>query len=328
MNGLLRQTRRLCRDESGVTLVMSALLAVGLAGAVALSVDVGRISLARRQLQNAADAAALAGVRELPDKNDAKIAATSWLTKNNASYAEIQTLEISSDTKVNDTITVTLKRTVPATFARTFGITANSITVTARARQYVVVGADTTGASLFPYAVWAGNKNGIDDIKPGKSVTYRSNNYRGVNVETTAPPCTKNYKNNCNWNVNANNFKGYFHWKNSYVYLDPDTKQVQDQGGNAFGTDPADELVKFQKAGTPVWLPVVTWASDAGSGLEFIIANFACVLLDEIDQSGSSDWTGTVLDPTDARCKKSWAYITGPGEASSTMPVYTVKMVQ
>ncbi|KKM62330.1 hypothetical protein LCGC14_1522760 [marine sediment metagenome] len=54
------------RDESGQTLILFVLALGVLLGSVAMSVDVGLILHERRSLQNAADAAALAGAIELP----------------------------------------------------------------------------------------------------------------------------------------------------------------------------------------------------------------------------------------------------------------------
>lgn len=321
--------RRRWQDERGVVLVLTAFLMVGLTGMVALSIDIGRIALARRQLQNATDAAVLAGVRELPDATKAKSTATSWATKNKATTSEIQTLAVSTTTTNNDTLTVTLKRTVPGTFSKVLGISSKTVTTTAKGRMWVVVGANTTASGIFPYAVWAGNKNGVADITPGKTVTYRSNDYRGINVQTTAPPCTKNYKNNCNWNIGSNTFKGFFHWHNGYVYLDPTTKQVQDQGGNAIGNEPVAELLAFQKAGTPIWLPMVSYAEDSSKDLFFKIPGFVCVKLDPFDTAGSADWTAVVLDPTKASgCSKSFGLTSGPGVAPTYMPQFTTKMIQ
>jgi Flp pilus assembly protein TadG len=71
--------RRLHRSERGTVTIMTALLMVGLVLALGMSIDVGRIYMVRSGLQNAADAAALAAVRELNSStgglNDAVTAA-------------------------------------------------------------------------------------------------------------------------------------------------------------------------------------------------------------------------------------------------------------
>ncbi len=57
--------RRFLADESGQVLILTALCMVVLVGMLGLAVDVGMLRYEKRQLQNAADAAALAGALEL-----------------------------------------------------------------------------------------------------------------------------------------------------------------------------------------------------------------------------------------------------------------------
>lgn len=63
--------RRCSDDERGQILVLGALLLVVLLGMVAMVIDVGRFLRERQDVQNTVDAAALAGVQELPDSASA-----------------------------------------------------------------------------------------------------------------------------------------------------------------------------------------------------------------------------------------------------------------
>jgi len=63
-------------NDEGTILVMVALMLPFLIGAVGLAIDVGNIEVIRRQEQAAADAAAIAGARELFDENGSTAAAT------------------------------------------------------------------------------------------------------------------------------------------------------------------------------------------------------------------------------------------------------------
>ena len=69
---LFRMTRRALSilrsfgSECGAALVLSAVGLAGITGLVALSVDVGHLLQERRHIQNAVDAAALAGALNLP----------------------------------------------------------------------------------------------------------------------------------------------------------------------------------------------------------------------------------------------------------------------
>lgn len=58
---------KLFRDESGQTLVLAALSLIGLLGFMGLALDVGMLLHNKRNMQIAADAAALAGAGELPN---------------------------------------------------------------------------------------------------------------------------------------------------------------------------------------------------------------------------------------------------------------------
>jgi len=59
-----KQARRLA-SERGSVMIMTAILMAGIILAVGLCIDVARVYMVRTELQNAADAAALAAAREL-----------------------------------------------------------------------------------------------------------------------------------------------------------------------------------------------------------------------------------------------------------------------
>jgi len=65
LSGVVRRMRPKHRDERGVTMVLFALTIVVLLIMVAFATDLGSVTENRRQAQNASDAAALAGAREI-----------------------------------------------------------------------------------------------------------------------------------------------------------------------------------------------------------------------------------------------------------------------
>ena len=69
-------------SERGQALPIIALLAVVLLGMIGLAIDVGRLYVARAELSRAIDAAALAGVLELPDVAAAEARANAYLQEN------------------------------------------------------------------------------------------------------------------------------------------------------------------------------------------------------------------------------------------------------
>ena len=72
--------RRSCDDERGTIIVIFTLLLVVMLGFAALVVDVGFATQKKRQLQNAVDAAALAGAQDLPDRVEAVATVKSYVS--------------------------------------------------------------------------------------------------------------------------------------------------------------------------------------------------------------------------------------------------------
>lgn len=64
--------RKSPKAESGQSIVLIAILLTVLCSFVALSVDLGLVYMERSNLQTAADAAALAGAKDLPNATTAK----------------------------------------------------------------------------------------------------------------------------------------------------------------------------------------------------------------------------------------------------------------
>jgi Flp pilus assembly protein TadG len=64
-----RQSRGSPKEQGAITPILAACLAVGL-GLLAMTVDLGQLFVAKNELQNIADAAALAGARKLIQAKD------------------------------------------------------------------------------------------------------------------------------------------------------------------------------------------------------------------------------------------------------------------
>lgn len=134
----------LWREESGQGLVLGTLFLVVVLAFAALAIDVGLFLHERRQLQNAADAAALAGAQKLPDAwTEARADANEWLDKNGVdasngdgmdiSFSCTSEFDIACDPSEDrwDTIVVRAERDVPLRFAPVLGL--DSLTVSASA---------------------------------------------------------------------------------------------------------------------------------------------------------------------------------------------------
>jgi hypothetical protein len=132
-----------------------------------MSIDVGMFLQERRDLQNAADAAALAAAQELPfSPADAVSDATSWAEKNGIGAGELEGVTVSTTYADDDTVTVAVKRDVPWLFARVLGRGSDTISADASAR----VGSPEWADNVMPWAL----KESIHlDVTYGEEVTLK-----------------------------------------------------------------------------------------------------------------------------------------------------------
>lgn len=111
---------------------------VVLAGFGALSVDVGKLYTTRGQLQNATDAAALAGVQSLVESGtEAELRAREWAEKNGLSQDEVTDVTDGfrcDGSNLTNSLTVRAEREVNFAFARILGFTNSDVRACATAR--------------------------------------------------------------------------------------------------------------------------------------------------------------------------------------------------
>ena len=150
---LKRAIRGMLFQERGVTVVLVALMLLVLLGFAAMAVDVGELLWNRHALQNAVDAAALAGVRELPeDPAAADTVARRYLADN---LAELSDVDIQVDVppagRFNpyDSIIVTATRKVAPGLRSAVGGGDTDVPATAEA---VVVPVEPT-CNIWPWAI-------------------------------------------------------------------------------------------------------------------------------------------------------------------------------
>jgi Flp pilus assembly protein TadG len=159
----------LLREQEGQSLVILALVLVVLCGFAGLVVDVGQSAATKAKMQNAADAAAFAGVNYLPNSPSGAISAGVNYSSYNAIPISNTQVTIGTTYYPNDTITVRPQRTVNYHLARAVGVTSDSITVTAKA----VIGNLSGSNGVVPWGLVGST------VHPyGQSVTVRL--YDGV----------------------------------------------------------------------------------------------------------------------------------------------------
>jgi len=139
------------KKEAGQSVILVAISIALLCGVAALVADVGMVSVSQGQLQNAADAAALAAARDLPTAATAKTTAKTYAGYNGVAAADTTA---TTPYKGNaNRIEVVCQETVNYTFARIIGL--NSTVVTARA----VAEKSGGGGGCFGYAVFSGGNS-------------------------------------------------------------------------------------------------------------------------------------------------------------------------
>jgi Flp pilus assembly protein TadG len=144
------------RSERGQIVIIYALMLPVLLGMVALGVDVAYVFSEKRDVQSAADLAALAGAYDLPDAaSGAPAKARSFATKNGFTNG-VDGVGVSVATPYkgdNRKIEVTITRVAPTFFGRVLGVA--SVNITARAVAY----SDPAGYALFATKTGCGANN-------------------------------------------------------------------------------------------------------------------------------------------------------------------------
>lgn len=153
--GVIRSLIARASAEKGQILILAAGGLTAMLGFGALAIDYGFYAHAKRDVQNDADAMALAGVQRLrgavSDQTLADTTARSWAVKNNVANSEILSIQFNttcSNGAGQDTITVRLRRTQNNFLARIFGINSGTLSSCATARVGVGIG----GVELLPFS--------------------------------------------------------------------------------------------------------------------------------------------------------------------------------
>lgn len=139
-------------SESGQTLVL--LVVPALLGVSGLVVDGGNWLVNRRELQNAADAAALTGASKIPSgTSQARDAANEQYSKNGLPSDSL-TVSNTTDHVTDDSVPVTASRNVDTFFTTSFGL--DSVTETATAQATVESFTTINGVTAMPWGVLQG----------------------------------------------------------------------------------------------------------------------------------------------------------------------------
>ena len=244
------------RGESGQTIVLLAVMLAALLGMCGLVIDYGNWMVNKRQVQNAADAAALAGAGKIPGGSAAATAAAQSEAASNDNPGDFVTVSQSTDMSTNDSVNVTVSRTVGTWFTRILGI--NSVTVSATARATIESFTQMQGQDAMPWGVLQGT------YVPGQpySIYTKTSGSSGNNGALSLP-----YVNNANCPV-PNGANAYQNEINGTLSPCPisvgesvDTKTGDNSGPTAQGLNAritawqtVDQIVQFNGDGTTTLL--------------------------------------------------------------------------
>jgi len=197
------------RGDNGQIVALAAGAAVLALGFGALAIDVGFFARAKRDLQNDADAMALAGAQEIPDPYLADSKAREWGVNNAVDPSEVVSIDFDttcSGAAQQNVIAVHLRRDQPTYLARVLGITSGTLRACATAGRFSV----TAFIGVAPWGmedncVWGpdGQVGGGDDIQFGEVITLKydadntgedcdahTGNFGALAIDTTgATPC-------------------------------------------------------------------------------------------------------------------------------------------
>lgn len=152
---MCKRLRNMRRDERGSVLVMIAILLPVMLGMAALAIDVAGWYQMRRQLQSSADAAALAGMRDLPIAGTASTTAQNYVAQNVSGATPTVTTPFNSD---GNQIKVTVTKNFPSIFGSLLGLSQVQITASAVAKK------SSTGnvkSAVFAANTACGGTNGV-----------------------------------------------------------------------------------------------------------------------------------------------------------------------
>lgn len=295
---MMNTLRKLIKKEEGTVLVLVAIGLTVLLSFTALVTDVGLLYLKRSQMVHAVDAAALAGVQELPDNpTGAEQKAREYAEKNGVDPADLS-ITVTSDKKK---ITVATTKQVDLIFAKVFGKTTSNV----EAKSKAVIGPVKNVRGAVPLSI-------LDQtlvpgtqyiIKSADGIGSYSNGWRGILDFTGGGGGAAEYR-----ELTRDGYSG------ELVI----GKAVDEETGNKSG--PTEDGVRDRIAACTripactasdyepdcprlVWVPVVQEVDSK----TVKIVGFAAFFLERVDGSGSSNnvWATLVqqtvsaeIDPT------------------------------
>src|SRR5262245_11790328 len=278
---MTRFARAFGADDGQALVFVVAILAV-LLGIGALVIDGGKWMQTQRQLQTAADAAALAGVQALPSSTSSATSFASTYVQNNfagAGGAITFPTSPSPPCGVNNCIRVVASKTAPGTLARIYGSVFNNVNVTAKAMAAVTVPSQMK--NVAPIAV----KNTVACINPScygqtKTVNFDESAVASSTIGLIDLSCHSTSSTACppNNNVGGNQLASWI--LNGYPNALPSGEWYGVKTGQTLG--PIKQALN-NRLGVPLFFPVFDTVTNSGPVFYFHIIGWASFVIDSVD---------------------------------------------
>jgi Flp pilus assembly protein TadG len=280
--------RQLRRCERGQALVLMVLFLVSLLGLATLVLDVGSWFRSQRQLQSAADAAALAGAQALPNRpGDASALAQQYAMKNASDLASAE-YSIQSDLAPDDRITVHVTRNAPGFFAKIFGVDSVHVGATATAQAKMMAKARHVAPIAVRNTEPMLDGSGCPCFGPGNETTLplrtaAPGGFALVDLSGSGNGTTTN-DSIADWIVN-----GYPDYLPVGTYLsDPGAKFNNSKIQDALESRIGDELL----------FPVYDTYSGGGSNAGYHVIGWAAFHIESTSLNGQGSLTGYFTEVT------------------------------
>jgi Flp pilus assembly protein TadG len=270
-------------DDGGQAIVFVVALLAVLVGLGALVVDVGSWLQTQRHLQTAADAAALAGVQNLPaDTSGAQSIAVSYAQTNYTGLAAPTVTFPSTPAPcgVNSCVDVAAQTTSPGILARIYGSVFNNVTVRAHARAAVTVPGEMK--NVAPVAVK--NTAACAATSPtcfGQTVTvtFDESNVSSSTIGLINLTCHSTVSNACGSSagIGGSQLKDWI--ESGYADALPSGQWYGVKTGETVG--PIKQ--GFQdRIGVPLFFPVFDTVANDGPNYYFHIIGWAAFVIDNV----------------------------------------------
>jgi Flp pilus assembly protein TadG len=273
---------RIFRADGGQALVFVVAILAVLLGIAALVIDGGKWMQTQRQLQTAADAAALAGVQALPSSTSSATSFANTYVQNNfsgASGAITYPTSPSPPCGVNNCIRVVASKTAPGTLAKIYGSVFNNVNVTARAMAAVTVPSQMK--NVAPIAV----KNTVACTSPScygqtKTVSFDESAVASSTIGLLDLTCHSTSSTACPWNAGIGASELHDWIEDGYAPALPSGQWYGVKTGQTIG--PIRQALT-DRIGVPLFFPVFDTVANSGPVYYFHVIGWAAFVIDTVD---------------------------------------------